>query len=207
MPDAETDGPIGDLWIASVVPSQLQVWQSLPNVHCLSLADVPLAGMYPTLGIDRALAVVGAIASVGAPVLVIDGGTALTFNGAVPPSTFLGGAILPGLGLQIKALHQGTAALPELAPLASGLPGRWAQNTEAAIAAGVVYTLLASIQSFVEDWQQRFPASAIVITGGDSDRLHTYLQQTHPDLAAQILVDPYLVFRGMQIVKQGKTTL
>ncbi|MCY7390702.1 MAG: type III pantothenate kinase, partial [Leptolyngbyaceae cyanobacterium CAN_BIN12] len=71
-----------ELWIASVVPSQNHFWQAHPRTHFISLEQVPLQGMYSTFGIDRALALWGAIQTVGGPVLVIDAGTALTFTGA-----------------------------------------------------------------------------------------------------------------------------
>jgi len=53
------DDPI-PLILASVVPSQTALWQFYPHLRLITLEDVPLGGMYPTLGIDRALAVWGA---------------------------------------------------------------------------------------------------------------------------------------------------
>ena len=84
-PHANQDQPQlqHELWIASVVPSQNQFWQADPRAHWLSLEQVPLQGMYPTFGIDRALALWGAIQTVGSPVLVVDAGTALTFTNIV----------------------------------------------------------------------------------------------------------------------------
>ncbi|NJN38950.1 MAG: hypothetical protein HC790_09845 [Acaryochloridaceae cyanobacterium CSU_3_4] len=42
-----------ELWVASVVPSQTQLWQHYPNVNILECADIPLQGMYSTFGLDR----------------------------------------------------------------------------------------------------------------------------------------------------------
>ena len=185
--------------IASVVPHLLKPWQNYPNGRILTLADVPMGGIYPTLGIDRALAVWGAGNLLGWPVLVIDTGTALTFTAANSNKNLIGGAILPGLGLQFQSLSQKTAALPFIdissIPI---LPPRWALNTEEAISSGVIYTLLAGIHNFITDWLQKFPTSSIALTGGDRQILGGYLKQLFPEISAQVFIDEYLIFWGMR---------
>ena len=185
------------LYIASVVPAQTKLWQTYPAAQVITLADLPLQRLYPTLGIDRALAVLGAGETYGYPVLMIDAGTALTFTGANDQRQLIGGAILPGLGLQLKTLAQQTAALPTT-QLPSQLPTRWAMETSGAIESGVIYTILAGIQDFIAHWQQQFPDSQITLTGGDSDLLLKYLQVQFPETAAWIIVDPHLIFRGIR---------
>ncbi|MDG2615215.1 pantothenate kinase [Thermoleptolyngbya sichuanensis XZ-Cy5] len=191
------------LAIASVVPAQTDLWQQYPARQILTLADVPLAKMYPTFGIDRALTLWGAICSLGAPVLVIDAGTALTFTAADRANTLLGGAILPGLRLQQQALAQDTAALPLVAlqPDLNLLPPRWATDTPTAIRSGILYTLLASLQDFAHDWLLQEPEGAIALTGGDSALLHQALSQQNPALAARIHRDPALIFRGIPALR------
>jgi type III pantothenate kinase len=163
------------IYLASVVPAQTKLWQ--PHVQrVLTLADVPLLNLYPTLGIDRALAAYSAGQQYGYPVLVIDGGTALTLTGIDGDRRLMGGAICPGLGLQLQSLSVGTAALPSLQiPLT--LPPRWALDTSSAIMSGVLHGSIASLQSFIQDWHQQFPDSPILITGGNGKLLHDYLQQ------------------------------
>jgi type III pantothenate kinase len=190
------------LYLASVVPSQTILWQTYPAVNVITLAQVPLLGVYPTLGIDRALALLGAGETFGYPVLVIDAGTALTFTGADAHRQLIGGAILPGLGLQLKSLTRGTAALPTT-QLPTQLPPRWAMQTASAIESGVIYTLLAGMRDFLEDWQSQFPDSRIALTGGDSLVLVSYLQSQFPEIARQLIRDPYLIFWGMRSVIQG----
>jgi type III pantothenate kinase len=193
------------LYITSVVPQQSQLWADYPSAHVITLEHVPLQGLYPTLGIDRALAVWGAIETVGSPVLVIDAGTALTLTGA-DDTQLLGGAILPGLGLQFHVLKQATAALPDVGAASLDaqhpLPPRWAINTDDAIASGVLYTLLAGVREFVHDWRQRFPNSPVLLRGGDSDRLYAYLTVYARDLANTIALEPNLIFWGMRSVKR-----
>ncbi len=185
------------LYVASVVPLQTQLWQTYPHINVITLDQLPLQGLYPTLGIDRALAVLGAGENLGFPVLVIDGGTALTFTGVDAQKRLVGGAILPGLRLQIQSLTDKTAALPKI-ELYSEMPQRWALNTVEAIQSGVSYTVLAGVKDFIESWWQEFPESSIAITGGDRTLLLAYLQAKFPHIAAKVIADPHLIFWGMQ---------
>lgn len=188
------------LYLASVTPDRVKLWQAYPATKIITLEQVPLLGLYPTLGIDRALAMLGAGETLGYPVLVIDAGTALTFTGTDTHRQLVGGAILPGLKLQLQSLAKNTAALPEI-QLPTQLPLRWALQTSAAIESGVIYTVLAGIRDFVEDWQVRFPRSPIALTGGDSHVLFAYLQTQFPQNTRQLIVDPYLIFWGMRSLR------
>jgi len=185
------------LWIASVVPPQLQLWQSRPNTHIFTLDRVPLGGTYPTLGIDRALVAWGAGMRWGFPVLAIDAGTALTFTAVDGDRQLVGGAILPGLGLQLRTLARNTADLPAI-EIDRSLPPRWAGDTPTAIHSGVLYVLLAGLRDFIETWQQQFPHSAIALTGGDGKLLCEALHRQFSHLDRAISFDPHLLFRGMQ---------
>lgn len=196
---SDTPQPL-PLYIASVVPEQTMLWQGYPAAKTITLADVPLAGLYPTLGVDRALALLGAGETLGYPVLVIDAGTALTFTGADSQQRLIGGAILPGLKLQFQSLARNTAALPAI-QLPSQLPPRWATKTSAAIESGVIYTVLAGLRDFIEDWCCQFPASQIALTGGDSHLLLTYLQTQLPKSTYPLITDPYLIFWGMRSLR------
>jgi type III pantothenate kinase len=190
--------PQPPLSIASVVPPQNALWMHYAPAQFITLNQIPLDGLYATFGLDRALTLWGAIATYGSPVLVIDAGTALTFTGAAHPQRLVGGAILPGLRLQLQALGQSTAALPDLSAAdVTALPPRWAQDTSNAIASGVLYTLLASLRSFIQDWHHQFPDSAILLTGGDGDRLYAGLQQIDGAIADAISLDPTLIFQGI----------
>ena len=73
--DYKIDNTDLPLYIASVVPGQTNVWLNYPNCKIISLHNIPLKGIYLTLGVDRALAAIGAINVYGYPHLVIDGGT------------------------------------------------------------------------------------------------------------------------------------
>jgi type III pantothenate kinase len=185
--------------LASVVPKQTMLWQQLNNVKVLALADLPLNNLYPTLGIDRGLAILGVGTQLGWPALVIDAGTALTFTGVDGEQNLVGGAILPGLKLQFSTLSQQTAALPTV-EMPVKLPPRWGLGTPEAIKSGILYTLLAGIRDFIEAWLQEFPNSSIAITGGDRHVLLTYLEIEFPEIAMKIQGAAEAIFWGMSIL-------
>ncbi|MEH2215953.1 MAG: pantothenate kinase [Nostoc sp.] len=198
--------PLCRLFVASVVPSQTAIWQTYPNTHVITLDQVSLKGVYPTLGIDRALALWGAGKMWGFPMLVIDAGTALTFTAADANECLVGGAILPGLGLQFTTLGQQTGQLPlvEIENLPF-LPPRFALNTTDAIQSGVIYTLIAGIKDFIEAWLQLLPHGKIAIKGGDRTLLLNHIQALYPEIAAHLIVEQNLIFLGMrEIVMENK---
>lgn len=165
---------LSGLWIASVVPSQTQLWQTLntPNlsIYWVNRDAIPFEGIYPSLGIDRLLTLWGAGVAYGWPTLVIDAGTALTFTAGLEHQ-LVGGAILPGMQLQLKALAQNTGALPRVS-LPETLPARWAKTTIGAIQSGIVYTALATIQDYCHHWTSQYPHSSVILTGGDGEMLY-----------------------------------
>jgi type III pantothenate kinase len=190
--------PSPPLLLSSVVPSQTEIWQSYYQVRIITLDQVPLKGIYPTLGIDRALSLYGAGSTLGFPMLVIDAGTALTFTGADSDKNLVGGAILPGLGLQLASLNQKTGQLPVVETQSITLPPRFALNTEQAMQSGVIYTLLAGIKDFVEAWWCDFPQSKVAIKGGDRTLVVNYMKSQYPEIAARLIVEPNLTFWGMR---------
>jgi type III pantothenate kinase len=188
------------IYLISVVPSQTLIWQQLPQVRLITLAEIPLLNLYPTLGIDRALAAFGAGETYGYPVLVIDGGTALTITGIDNNRCLVGGAIMPGLRLQLRSLSTGTAALPAIA-LPHQLPPRWSDNTPDSIASGILHTVSSGISDFIRDWHQLYPESQIVFTGGDGKILMGYLlANLHVDLINRVRLDRDLLFYGLSTI-------
>ena len=181
------------LVLASVVPSQTGHWLTY-QPQLLTLKDIPLQNLYPTLGIDRALAVLGAGVTYGFPCLVIDGGTALTLTAVDDQRRLVGGAILPGLGLQLQSLGDRTAALPQL-QLPKTLPSRWASSTPEAILSGVIYTTLAGLNDYINDWLAQFPNSTVLLTGGDGEFLQQGLQTVNANTQKKNLIgDRQLIF-------------
>lgn len=190
------------LYVASVVPSQFALWQPYPGMQAVSLTQMPLQNLYPTLGIDRALTLLGASHRYGWPVLAIDAGTALTLT-AGDAGALLGGAILPGLEMQLQALSQETADLPQVT-MSVQLPDRWAKTTEAAIKSGVAYGLIATMRDFLADWHRRYPGAPATLTGGDGVRFLQWLPLG--DRWPNLHYEPDLVFWGMACYRQHLIT-
>lgn len=182
---------------ASVVPSQTVLLQGYPLAQALTLGEIPLPCTYPTLGVDRALALWTAGECWGWPAIVIDGGTALTLTGGNEAGQLVGGAILPGLGLQLRSLFQHTAALPLLS--LDRLPDRWACNTPDAILSGIAYTLLAGMRDFLQNWLQTYPQTQLCFTGGDGQWLyHQLLPWLTADFPVnRVTAQPHLGLWGM----------
>jgi len=215
------------LWLASVVPEQTALWanrraadsdeRQRASTYVVERSQIPLQNIYPTLGIDRAINLLGAGHTVGWPVLVVDAGTALTFTAGVAQSV-VGGAILPGMQMQAQGLSQRTAALPAEANWLSGqnfsntawpqkLPNRWAMTTPDAIASGLIYGTLSSLQDYLSDWWQQYPEGKAVLTGGDGLALQALWQQKTPEMASRVSVDSHLMFAGMQRYRSGAMLL
>ena len=186
------------IYLASVVPEQTKLWQNYDQLNLITLEHIELQNLYPTLGVDRALVAWGAIEIYNRSCLVIDGGTALTFTGVNEERKLIGGGILPGLRSQLTALKQKTAALPEV-NLPSLLPKRWAMGTDDAIASGIIYGAIATIDSYINNWLELFPSSQVIFTGGDGELLAKYFKLQYPDNQTHKTVDYKLIFHGIKL--------
>ncbi len=119
-----------------------------------------------TLGKDRLAALAGAQGIYpNTPLLVIDAGTAITFDLLVNDE-YLGGNISPGLQMRFRALHQQTTRLPLVSPQQVSF---WGKSTTEAIVAGVQNGLLMEMSAYYEKIRQIHPEAKIIITGGDTD--------------------------------------
>jgi type III pantothenate kinase len=192
-----------ELWLASVVQDQGVIWAAYDRCTVVTTDEVPLGNRYPTLGVDRALALVGAGDVYGWPVLVVDGGTALTLT-AGADQRLVGGAILPGLRAQFRALHDYTDGLPLVDPTLSPLPSRWATTTAAAMVSGVVYGQLAGLRDFIADWRYHYLQGQVIFTGGDGATLATALIAQTPAWREFLRVDLGLIFWGLRVCRQGQ---
>lgn len=118
------------------------------------------------VGSDRIACAVAAHELYGGPVIVIDFGTATTFNAVSAEGEFLGGAIMPGIKLSTEALVANAAKLPriELARPESAIGRTTVGNMQAGVIfgfAGAVDSLAARMRAELND-----PAAQVVATGG-----------------------------------------
>lgn len=102
------------------------------------------------LGCDRFASAIGAHALFPKrPLIVATCGTATTIDAVTADGLFLGGMILPGLGLMARSLHTNTAQLPEVVQHARASATPFADNTEAAIVSGCIVAQAGAIERAV----------------------------------------------------------
>ncbi|MHA1571382.1 MAG: type III pantothenate kinase [Alphaproteobacteria bacterium] len=143
---------------------------------------------YPEkVGADRLLCAVAAFARTGEQTIVIDAGTAVTVDLISADGAFCGGAIAPGSGLMLNALHAHAAQLPEVAfakPTSS-----IGSNTEAAIRAGVYWGIIGMTRELIDRIRgEATEACHILCTGADGEMLAreiNAIEQWLPDLALE----------------------
>ncbi|MGD8683564.1 MAG: type III pantothenate kinase [Chloroflexota bacterium] len=161
-------------------------------------------------GPDRLLAAWAASRLYGSPVIVVDLGTATTVDAVDADGFFLGGAILPGLGLAADALAEGTARLPrvelELPAEAIG------HDTHSAIASGIVIGHIGAVRELALRMHEHIGAddrttpTRIVVTGGHAAAPWAQAAWRRPaapglpSIADEL--DPDLVLRGLGLLAE-----
>ncbi|MCS7002472.1 MAG: type III pantothenate kinase [Dehalococcoidia bacterium] len=120
------------------------------------------------VGADRIANAVGAVRAYGGPAIVVDFGTATTFDAISADGDYVGGAIAPGIGIAAGALFQNAAKLPrvELVRPKTAI-GR---NTATAIQSGIIFGYVGLVDGIVERIRKELGGAARVIaTGGLAD--------------------------------------
>jgi type III pantothenate kinase len=148
-----------------------------------------------TLGLDRLAAVIGArYLYPGKNCLIIDGGTAITYDWVDAEGTYFGGSISPGLNMRYKALNSYTASLP-LVSADETFAGNYGNSTIAAIRSGVQNGIKYELTGFIESYEKGGQELNIVLSGGDSIFFDTLLKNSI--FAPYIKIEPYLVLKGL----------
>jgi type III pantothenate kinase len=130
-----------------------------------------------TLGIDRMVLACGAVLQFPQKNrLVIDAGTAITYDFIDEHDNYLGGAISPGIQLRYKSLNDHTAKLPLLhTPDEDFFIG---QTTSESIHSGVVNGVIHEIEGFIDRYRATYENFIIILTGGDTVFLAKRLKST-----------------------------
>lgn len=186
--------------IGSVVPAKAAVLREYfeARVPCQFLSHQSPLGMgidYPEpqkIGADRLANAVGVLARHGAPAIVIDFGTAVTFDVISSEPAYCGGVIAPGLGAMSGYLPQKTALLPtiELEEPASAI----GKSTEHAMQVGAVYGYRGLVREIIAKIRAELVGEPkIIATGGDAELISKGL----PEIQA---VDGDLTLEGLRLV-------
>ncbi|MFM7052379.1 MAG: type III pantothenate kinase [Planctomycetota bacterium] len=149
-----------------------------------------------TPGVDRLLNAAAAWHKLRQACVVIDAGTAITVDFVDGEGVFHGGAIAPGLRMQLKALHEHTAALPDLEfSVPEGTA--WGADTREAMLRGVYHGARGLAWRLIERYAEEYGGFPMVVaTGGDAQALFG-----DDELVNQIVPD--LVLRGMAIAAKS----
>ncbi|MDQ2687469.1 MAG: type III pantothenate kinase [Armatimonadota bacterium] len=158
------------------------------------------------VGADRLVDAVAAVHQFGAPCIVIDFGTATTFNAIAAPDdgterpVYLGGAICLGIGVSLEALFSRAAKIP---PVEIATPPRAiGDNTAHALQSGIVFGYVAQVEGMVARFRAEMgvPDCPVVATGGYSA---LFAQETRCITA----VDPLLTLHGLRLVYERQRAL
>lgn len=167
-------------------------------IELTHLTPMPITIGYATphtLGRDRIATAVGAQCRFpGTTVLVVDMGTAVTYDVVDSNACFIGGNIAPGVNMRLEAMHHFTARLPIVDP--NGDLPTWGYDTTTAMRAGAINGVVAEI----EHYYGQLPAgSKVIITGG-------WAQAISPLLSIDHEIDPLLVNRGLNCILRYNET-
>lgn len=153
---------------------------------------IPVTNKYETpekLGLDRLASAIGAFSLFpDRNCLIIDAGTAITFDLLNDKGEYLGGSISPGLNIRYKALSDYTEKLPLLE--LNKLNKYPAKNTEDSIQNGVQLGLIYEAEGYISDLKKYFPDLCVLLTGGNYDFFETNLKKP-------IFAEPNLIAKGL----------
>lgn len=190
------------------VEEQLEVWDVEPHWILPSQSEAGLTNGYehPTrLGADRWVAMIGALARhrsrlLGAqqrPLVVVMVGTAVTVDAVDATGHFMGGMILPGHGIMLRALESGTAGLH----VPTGEVKSFPTNTSDALTSGGTYAIAGAIEQMVQHLKARSGTEPLcMMTGGAGWKMLPHLSTPFE------LIDS-LIFEGILYVASQRINI
>lgn len=151
-----------------------------------------------TIGADRLANSVAAFKQFGAPVAVVDFGTAVTFDVVDEKGNYVGGIIAPGLAAMTDYLHEKTALLPRIKIAEpKNVIGK---STEQAMLSGAVYGYRGLVRELIQELKRgmKTPHLPVVATGGYAELIAAGL----PEIFS---VEPNLTLEGLRLVWETKS--
>jgi len=174
-----------------------RLWRDLPPPLVLSpktLAGVGIDYPHPsTIGPDRLANALAVRHHYGAPAVVVDFGTAVTFDVVDGRGNYIGGIIAPGLAAMTEYLHEKTALLPRIK--IREIQGVIGKNTRDAMLIGAVHGYRGLIRELLRQLRRELksPRLPVIATGGYARLLAARL----PEITA---VEPLLTLEGLRLV-------
>jgi type III pantothenate kinase len=192
--------------LCSVVPRATpfvrRALKRLWGLPCLELTPATLRGVgidYPkpgTIGPDRLANAMAARHRFGAPAVVVDFGTAVTFDVVDRAGNYVGGIIAPGLAAMTDYLHEKTALLPRIR--VREVKGPIGKSTEQAMLVGAVHGYRGLVRELIVELRRELKVRRlpVVATGGYAQLIASKL----PEITA---VDPLLTLEGLRLLWQA----
>lgn len=171
------------------------VYEVEPGTHGIRVECEPAS----SAGADRIAntAAAHALYRRGAPKIVVDFGTATTFDCVSPDGAYMGGVIMPGVEIAAQSLAEKTAKLPHItfAPVRAAL-GR---NTVQSMQSGLFFGTIGAVKELLARLERELGRCFVVGTGG-------LAQTICPHIDRFDAVDPYLTLKGVKLLfdKQGR---
>ena len=162
--------------ISSVVPPLNEAFQLLARkyfsvepifVEPAGQTLMPIRYDSPSeVGADRIVAALAAFDKLGGPAIVVDFGTATTFDAISARGEYLGGIIAPGIGISAEALHRRAAKLPHIEiKKPSSVIGN---STEASMQSGLYFGYLGLVEGILTRMTRELGDCKVVATGGQA---------------------------------------
>ena len=185
--------------VPRATPHAVRATKRLWKLSPLALTPATLCGIginYPnpqSIGPDRLANAVAARHHYGAPAVVVDFGTAVTFDVVDRRGDYVGGIIAPGLAAMTDYLHEKTALLPQIK--VREVRAVIGKNTEQAMLIGAVHGYRGLIHGLLLRLKRELkcPRLPVVATGGYAKLMAARL----PDITA---VEPLLTLEGLRLV-------
>jgi type III pantothenate kinase len=183
--------------VSPLPPSLESLLEKHPDVMLLNASTLlPIANFYKTpetLGNDRlANAIAANMLFPNQNCLIIDVGTCIKYD-FISNSSYLGGAISPGLMMRYKALNYYTSQLPLLSPIDN--PELLGIDTQSSIHSGIINGIKSEMLGFMSQYLEKYSTIQFILTGGDC-RYFLNLSKT------SIFVDPFLNLKGLNTILQ-----
>lgn len=193
--------------LCSVVPRATplvrKAAKTLWKLDILELSPKTLRGVgvdYPksnSIGADRLANAVAAKLHFGAPVVVVDFGTAVTFDVVNAKGNYIGGIIAPGLAAMTDYLHEKTALLPKIK--IREIKTAIGKSTEQAMLVGAVHGYRGLVRELIAELKRELRAKKlpVVATGGYAKLIASKM----PEISS---VEPDLTLEGLRLVFKSK---
>jgi len=204
--DLSFDRNVTAVVIASVVPTATQALREMvrryfgfrplvvePGVK----TGIPVLTDNPKeVGADRVLNAVAAIDLHGAPAIVVDFGTATTFDAVSENGEYVGGVIAPGVQISAAALYEHTARLPRVELVApSSVIGK---NTVESVQSGIMFGYASMVDGVIERIAKELGEPTVIATGGLAPVMIEECRSIDHH-------EPWLTLQGLRIVFERNT--